>query len=156
APARRIQGRMDLRYIAYSGGNFLSCQPASRAAVLPRRPAATAPSVAEAHAPSPAAVTAEIATVTPPPPAAPPTARVAPPTPRAPPLPNPPPEPRPAEAARPVARAEPAPALAPQAHPVPAQAVPNNFDLVSVDDVHFEPDQPEAPPVDVRDLSGSG
>ncbi|MDX1979503.1 MAG: hypothetical protein SFV51_04485, partial [Bryobacteraceae bacterium] len=50
--------------------------------------------------------------------------------------------------------AEPVPAAAPAL--VAATPVPNNFDLVSVDDVHFDADQPEGPPVDVRDLFTSG
>jgi murein DD-endopeptidase MepM/ murein hydrolase activator NlpD len=92
---------MDLRYIEYAGGNFLSCQTQSRptAARVERAPA---PPAAEPKPP----VTA---------------------------------------AAKPAEKRNGASAV-----------VADNFDLVSVDDIHFDADQPEGPAVDVRDLFTSG
>jgi murein DD-endopeptidase MepM/ murein hydrolase activator NlpD len=168
---------MELRYIAYSRGNFLSRQPAAR-------PAATQAEIARADkpkTPSPAATIAAAGTVkavpappAPGPPAAAspvrpaPALRIAPaataPATRIAPSPAPLLEtlsPRPASMpAGPVSPAPktavpPAPCAVEPVAPAPVAAAPvvaDNFDLVSVDEVHFDADQPIGPPVDVRDL----
>jgi murein DD-endopeptidase MepM/ murein hydrolase activator NlpD len=130
---------MDLRYIDWAGGNFSSCQPATRPAA-PEARAQPKPPAAEPAAPSPAAaIAAAVAEV----------AKA------------PPPAAKPGLKRRPASRASPPPAAPPpETVPIPvaapAPAVPSNFDLVSVDDVHFDADQPQGPAVDVRELFTSG
>jgi murein DD-endopeptidase MepM/ murein hydrolase activator NlpD len=138
---------MDLRYIEYAGGNFRSCQPANRPAA-PRKESA-APPETEPKNPSPDAIAAAAAEMaksmnTPAPAAA------APPAPRTAPVPAPAPVPAAAARAPEPPAAAHKPVTAPAIAAIPVVA--DKFDLVSVDDVHFDADQPEGPAVDVRDL----